>query len=189
LANYNLQPHEVVLIKEADVAHGGVFSAQTDELILTNLNLVLVKKGLFGNSKGILVFPINQIKLHAGRAQALLGSNPNGTPALEVYFLNGQEKFTFRGGGKKKVLTWTAKINQAVTGTESPGDETAMAIPGAALVAGVLKDTVSIFKTRFGSEAAPAAPAAGKCSGCGAPITGARGSTIVCAYCGTTQQM
>ena len=58
-ARYNLQPHEVVLLKDESVMHGGFWSAYTDELMLTNLNLVLIKKGMFGNSKGVLTFPVN----------------------------------------------------------------------------------------------------------------------------------
>jgi hypothetical protein len=189
VANYNLQPHEVVLLKEDNVAHGGTFSSHTDELILTNLNLVLIKKGLFGNRKGVLVFPVNQIKVHEGGAQALLGKTTRGTAALEVYFLNGQESFAFQGGGKRKILTWTTRINQAVTGTEAPDDDATLAIPGAAVVAGVLKDTVSVFRSRMGSGSAPSAQVAAKCTGCGASISATRGSTVACAYCGTTQQV
>lgn len=40
LAKFNLQPNEVVLLKDDSVMHGGLFSAYTDELILTNLNFV-----------------------------------------------------------------------------------------------------------------------------------------------------
>ena len=42
-ARYNLQPNEAVLLKDDSVMHGGLMSAYTDELILTNLNLVLTK--------------------------------------------------------------------------------------------------------------------------------------------------
>ncbi len=48
-ARYNLQPNEVMILKGEGVMHGGGFgSSYTDELILTNLNLVLLKKGMFG---------------------------------------------------------------------------------------------------------------------------------------------
>ncbi|MFZ4841570.1 hypothetical protein [Mycetocola saprophilus] len=90
-AKYSLQPNEVVFLKDESVMHGGFWSAYTDELMLTNLNLVLIKKGLFGNSKGITTFPVNQIKVYNQQAQAVIGKAMNGSDLLEVYFLNGRK--------------------------------------------------------------------------------------------------
>lgn len=187
MAHYNLQPNEVVFLKDESVAHGGPFAVYTDELILTNLNLVLVKKGMFGKAKGVLTFPVNQIKVHNQQAQATIGKATNGTNVLEVYFLNGQEKFNFQSGGRKKILTWIAKINQAATGREATESGVlGMSIPGADLVAGALKDTFDVFKGRF---AAAPAKVTGKCTACGAPITGTTGQVSPCEYCGSAQQL
>ncbi len=137
----------------------------TDELILTNLNVVLVKKGLFGNGKGIRVFPINQVKVFNGQAQAVVGKKPNGSAALEVYFVNGQEKFAFQAGGKRKVSDWISRINFAVTGQEYAAEpERGLALPGAGLVAGVLKDTYGVFKAKLGTTDV-LVKVAGKCTG------------------------
>lgn len=189
-AKYNLQPNEVVLLKDESVMHGGFWSAYTDELMLTNLNLVLFKRGMFGNSKGVLTFPVNQIKVYNQQAQAVIGKATNGTDLLEVYFLNGQEKFAFQSGGKKKLNEWIAKIHQAVTGEEAPAQQsTGMALPGAEMVAGVLKDTLGVFKSKLGTKSEVPVKVAGKCRGCGAPVTGVQGQTITCEYCGSAQQL
>ncbi|MBX3116955.1 MAG: hypothetical protein KF808_06385 [Cryobacterium sp.] len=189
-AKYNLQPNEVVLIKDEKVMHGGFFSAYTDELMLTNLNLVLVKKGMFGNSKGVLTFPLSQIKVFNQQAQAVVGKAPNGTNLLEVYFLNGQEKFAFQWGGKNKINEWIAMIRRAVTGEEAPAQQTAsMALPGAEMVAGVLRDTLGVFKSKLGAKSEVPVKTAGKCRGCGAPVAGFQGQTVNCEYCGTAQQL
>jgi hypothetical protein len=191
MAKYNLQPNEVVLLKDDSVMHGsGFMSGYTDELILTNLNLVLTKKGTFGNSKGVRTFPVNQIKVYNQQAQARLGEARNGSALLEVYFLSGEEQFTFQGGGKKKVLTWVAKINEVVTGHAAPevAGGTGLALPGAELVAGVLKDTLGVFKSKRGSKSAPVQIAA-KCQNCGAPVAGLQGQQLTCAYCGSAQQL
>lgn len=189
-ASYNLQPNEVVLLKDERIMHGGLWSAYTDELILTNLNLVLVKKGMFGNVKGVLTFPVNQIKVHNQQAQAVIGKATNGTDLLEVYFLNGQEKFSFQTGGKKRLNEWIAKIHQAVTGEEAPAQPgTGMALPGAAMVAGVLKDTLGVFKSKLGAQTEAPAKVAGACRGCGAPMAGFQGQTVACEYCGSAQQL
>lgn len=189
-ARYNLQPHEVVLLKDESVMHGGFWSAYTDELMLTNLNLVLIKKGMFGNSKGVLTFPVNQIKVHNQQAQAAISKATNGVNFLEVYFLNGQEKFAFRTGGKKKLNEWIAKINQAVTGEEVSAQlDSGMALPGAVMVAGVLKDTLGVFKSKLGSKAETPVGVASNCRGCGAPVAGVQGQVITCEYCGSAQQL
>lgn len=187
-AKYSLQPNEVMLLKDEHAMHGGFLSAYTDELMLTNLNLVLLKKGMLGNSKGVLTFPVNQIKVYNQQAQAVIGKARNGSPLLEVYFLNGQEKFAFQSGGKKKVNEWIAKINQAVTGEEAPVQQASgMALPGAELVAGVLSDTLGVFKSRLSSKVP--VKVAGKCRSCGAPVTGFQGQAINCEYCGSAQQL
>lgn len=190
MAKYSLQSNEVVILKEESVAHGSFLAAYTSELILTNLNLVLVKKGILGNGKGILVFPIKQIKVYNGQAQALVGKKSNGRPALEVHLLNGEETFDFQSGGKKKILAWTAKINQVATGEEAPVErDSGRALPGAETVAGVLKDTVGVFSSRFGSKTNGPAKVARNCSACGAPVSGTQGLTISCEYCGTAQAL
>lgn len=190
MANYNLQPNEVVLLKDGGVAYGGTFAAYSDELILTNLNLVLIEKGIFGNRKGIRVFPLKQIKVYNGQAQALIGEATNGSPVLEVYFLDGQEKFDFQGGGKAKVLEWTAKINEVLTGQKAADiRDSGNALPGAGLVAEMVKDTVDVFKAKLGTKVGEPGKVAGKCGACSAPISGTRGSTVTCDYCGTAQAL
>lgn len=189
-AKYNLQPNEVVLLKDEHVMHGGFWSSYTDELILTNLNLVLVKKGMFGNSKGNLTFPLNQIKVYGQQAQAVIGKAANDTKVLEVYFVNGEEKFAFQSGGKKKLNDWIGKINQVVTGVEAPvHQDTGMAIPGAAMVADVVNDTLGVFRSAFGSKAKVPVKVTSKCNGCGAPVSGSTGQMIACEYCGSSQQL
>lgn len=190
MATYSLQQNEVVLLKEESVRHGGLLASYSDELMLTTLNLVLVKKGLFGKSKGVLTFPVNQVKVHDNQAQAAIGKASNGSAVLDVYFLNGQEQFSFQTGGKKKIQSWIAKINFAVTGQETPeSGRKGMALPGSEMVAGVLKDTFGVFKARLGPQTAAPVRIARKCGNCGAPITGNQGQAIACEYCGSIQQL
>jgi hypothetical protein len=88
------------------------------------------------------------------------------------------------------VPDWASKINLAVTGGDSSGPESAgMAIPGAAMVAGVLKDTYGVFKAKLGSGTDAPVKVAGKCTACGAPLSGTRGSTTTCEYCGSAAQL
>lgn len=170
--------------------HGGFWASHTDELMLTNLNLVLIKKGMFGNSKGILTFPLNHIKVYNNQAQATVGKASNGFDLLEVYFLNGQEQFSFQVGGKKKINEWIAKINQAVTGEETPVQpDSGRALPGAEKVASVLKDTLGVFRSKFEPQSAAPVRVASKCLSCGAPLAGLQGQAVTCEYCGSAQQL
>lgn len=199
MPSYNLQPNEVMVLTEAGVAHGGTFAAYTDELILTSLNLVLIKKGMFGNGKGIRIFPLKEVKVYNGQAQAMVGRKTNGGAVLDVYFLNGQERFDFRSGKTKTIHNWVANINQVVTGQEIPDGRgpgaALMALPGADLVAGVLKDRLGLFKAM--SEPNKQSPArrgalvkaGGQCPACGAPVTGSQGQAATCEYCGTVLQL
>lgn len=174
--------------------YGGRFAQASNELILTNLNLVLIKKGMMiGNVKEILVFPLNQVKVYNQQAQASLGKGAGGLNSLVIYFLNGQEEFTFQLGGKAKIKEWIRMINQAVIG--QPGStpthqDSSMAIPGADFVAEMFADTIGVFKSRLGSRPrVQPIETAGKCDACGAPVTGYAGQTITCTYCGLAQHL
>ncbi|MBH0054435.1 hypothetical protein I6E74_09660 [Salinibacterium sp. SWN139] len=64
-----------------------------------------------------------------------------------------------------------------------------MALPGAELVAGVMKDTLGVFKSRLGVKSGTPVKLAVKCSSCGAPVAGVQGQRVACEYCGSAQQL
>ncbi len=192
MAEYDLQPGESFVHKNYRVRHGGFGAKYTDELILTSQNLVLLEKGVFGNGKGIRVFPLNQIKVFQGNAQAVLGKQQNGFPALDVYFENGTEHFGFES--KKEATFWSQKINEVITGT--PAKMISPDSSAADMVTEAVRDTVGVFKDALGfkskgevAAAAAAVPVAGHCVSCGAPVSGIRGQAITCSYCDTANQL
>ena len=192
MAGYNLQPNESIIMKKDRIIHGGAMANFTDELILTNLHIVLISKGMFGNAKGIQVFPLNHIKVFNGQAQVLLGKTRGGYPQIDVYFLNGQESFGFEN--KKEAVNWIENINKLRNGNEvgvntSPN----MAIPGAEYIAETLKGTVDTFKDVLGiktkSNNEMPIKAVKKCSSCSAPISGTKGQIVHGQYCDADQQL
>ena len=74
MVNYHLEPSEAILIQSTGVVceGGGLMNAYTDELILTNMNIIHVRKGMFGNTKGVQKYPLNQVKVINGEAQAIM---------------------------------------------------------------------------------------------------------------------
>jgi len=188
VAGYKLRPDEFFVLKHDNVRHGdGFWANYTDELILTSRNLVLIKKGAFGKNKSILVFPLNEIKIYQGHAQAVLGKLKNGSCSLDVYFLYGVEQFGFVN--KKDANFWSQKINEVVTGAPakmvSPDSSTADKATQA------LKDTVAAFKGAFGKAEVPVAtvPVTRQCVSCAATVAGLRGQAVTCSYCGTANQL
>ncbi|KAA0978635.1 hypothetical protein FQ154_05240 [Paeniglutamicibacter gangotriensis] len=192
MAAYNLQSNESFVHRCEGVVHGGIWATYSDELMLTSQNLVLIKKGAFGNTKGVQVFPLHDIKIFQGQAQVLVGKQRSGFPSLDVYFHNGTEQFGFQK--KKEAAFWSKKINEVVTGapTEMPSPNAS----GTEKVAGAMKDTVDAVKDAFGFKSkaevaavAAALPFAGACGSCGAPVTGVRGRAVICSYCDSATQL
>ena len=75
MAKYQLQSNEGVVLQETGICYepDKFSTAYTDELILTNLNLIHVRKGVFMGTKGIRYIPLNQVKVIGGKCQALVG--------------------------------------------------------------------------------------------------------------------
>lgn len=197
---YELLPNEVVFIKDDRVGRGN--GSSSIELILTNLHLVVVHKGsgFFSKPKANEVFPVSQIKIHNGQAQALLGGSKS-YPELEVYFVHGQQNFSFYNGGKRTIQTWISKINEAATGRpavdagalDNPTVEliadALSSVPGGDRVAGALRGTIGAFNSRRGTKPEAVVPIAARCVSCGAGVDGIQGQTVTCSYCLSTQQL
>lgn len=180
----NLQSDECVIKKSNKVRHSGFRVSYKNELILTNLNIIYIKKGIFGRTKSIQTIPLNQIKIYEGKPQVLLGKQKNGSPSLEIYFLNGQEIFGFKR--KNEVVKWIRCINQVLceeTGSAATGQFT---IPGTEFVAETIKDTITAFKSILWNKTEKISSV---CNSCGASITGYKGKTVKCNYCDTFQKI
>ncbi len=190
MAQYQLQPNEVIVLPAARVQRGnGLLPTYSDDLVLTNLHLIWVNKGMLGNVKHVEYFPLSLIKVYNEQAQALLTKSGNGTSQLEVFFHNGEEVFKFQSGAKKDIEKWADAINRVVTGHGAEvGSSGSRALPGTAAVAETLKDTFGQFRASFGGGKGPSASVqpvkvSSKCAGCGAAISGISGTTATCEHC------
>lgn len=194
--DYQLMPNEYIILTNDRVKHGGVIGAYAGKLLLTNLNLVYIDKGVFGNIKGISSLDLKMVKIFNGQAQVLQTKARNGIPQLEVYHMQGQEAFSFQTGGGREIQKWRQEINRLLTGNDL--EDTAESkigniIPGADIFADTLKGTMDTFKGALGmkstskSEQASLEKVAEKCSACGANLTGNKGQKVRCNYCQTEQ--
>lgn len=196
----NLAQNESVVLKEACVAHGGISAINTDELILTNLNVICISKGLFGNTKNIFYYPLSQLKQYNGKAQAISGKLSNGTDALELYFINGVETFKFQSNNKKTINKWISAISEII-GCQNPADVSACDENDVGLnrIAGAFKEAADEFRVAFGFNAkkktsdksvdSEATIINRKCISCSAPLVGKKGQVVHCKYCDTDQTL
>lgn len=196
MANFNLEPSESILIQSTGVLYegGGLMTAYTDELILTNLNLIHVSKGVFGNTKRVQKYPLSQVKIINGEAQAIMGKSTNGLPNLQIYFVNGHVAFKFQNSGKREIVKYVKEISRVLIGKEPSRNSVAnqFAIPGSEFVADAIKDTIGVFKGTLGNKSKSKASdepekTTKKCIGCMSPLTGVKGQSIRCSYCDTDQ--
>jgi len=194
MANLNLQPNESIIMKGIRVYHGeGMFPQYNDDLFLTNLNIILISKGVYGNGTKTTSYPINQIKVYNGKAQVILGRSRNLIPQIEIFFMNGHETFGFMN--KSDAVKWVDNINILLTGKEADPESKKMSgIPGTDLVTSVLSDTFGAMKDAISSKSrstsvSPDVKVTIKCLACGAPLSGNTGQNIRCKYCDTEQTL
>jgi len=195
MTKYNLQPNESFILNSEHVYSGNT----NGELVLTNLNLVyIISKGIFKTTYIPQIYPINQIKVFKGKAQAILGKDGN----LDIHFINGKESFKFSNNetlfsdkkAEKEAGRWVNAINQLITGQVSEDVMSVNpALVGVEVIAGTLKDTFDTFRGSLGVKSKSSneihTKATKKCSSCGAPISGIKGQIVRCQYCDSDQQL
>jgi hypothetical protein len=196
-------PNESVIIKESSVAHGGVWAIYTDELMLTNLNIVCTNKGIFKNVKNIFQYPLSQIKKYNGKPSVIMGKLLNGTPDLEVYFINGEvETFNFQSGNKKKINQWIEAITKIVGGgsveqSDFSDDDSNTLVGAFKEVSDQFKDVGTEFLGALGFKPGKKKAqvqqeltrVSKKCISCSAPLVGNKGEVVRCKYCDTEQTL
>ena len=191
-SNYTLQPDEWVVIEGEPGAYhrapSGRMSSSTLAIVLTNRNIILVTSSPRGRPKGVRYFPLNHIIIASDHPR-ITQTSRGGLNLLEIHFQGGVETFAFRR--KKELIAWSDIISKLLSGdTDGFSAASNRAIPGVAAVAGSLKDTFGAVKSSLGLESgSKPKPVAGKCTSCGAPVSGKSGGVVRCRYCDSNQQM
>lgn len=181
-SNYNFSAQEFVIMKHDKVSASEKSTSFTGELILTNQNLIFIKKG-----KDTKKIPLNRIKIANNKAQVFITTVTYVFHKIEVYLLNGQEKFIF--ASKKDAERWVSKINQVITEGDIEVDDSPNApILGTEAITSVIKGTKDVLREAFGlktnnSESNSIERVTMKCSYCGAPVSGNKNKVVRCSYC------
>lgn len=183
MKNYDLAPNEGIILQYDGVYHNG----NQSEIVLTNQNLICVETNvkLLKNTYNVLKFPVSQVKIVNGQAQASVIKDRDDW-TLQVLMKNGIEKFKFSGEfyeriKKKQVANqWVEQISILLTG------KSAERITDTPLVGGVKNVLGSIginVKSREPENITI------KCIGCRALLSGQKGQTVCCKYCDTEQTL
>lgn len=196
MTKINLLPHETIILRDSVVQHdrGGLIDLYSDELVLTNVALVVIHKSIMDDIKDIERFSLDQVKVVNGVPQALLGASSSGEQQLHVHFSHGVEAFTLgradndpgglldvllispRDKEKRNIAAWQSAISQAV-----------LALPQKVPPAHI-PQTLSPKETSPQKASSPSPLAVTKkCMGCRAPLPIVQGQKVTCKYCDTEQ--
>lgn len=175
----HLNTDETVVDRIGKVGYGGFLSFNND-LVLTNQNIILVKKGLFGDVQDVVKYPLGSLRVVNGEVQAKKGHPDNMTYTLDLYFDKGMESFRFEW--ESDVQKWIDKITEVITGVKVERDEFAWVGDTLAMAESVT-NTINNLKSSLGIKSTEQVSI--KCPSCGAGLTGTKGETVQCPYCGT----
>lgn len=190
MEDYDLQSDEGIILKNESAFHPiGNKNGNLGQLVLTNFNIIYIKKGIFGGTKEVIKLPLSQIKIINENPQVLLGKRKNGTYQIEIHFYNSQECFYFNTFGKKELIKWIDKICELLTGNPANLDsEERSYIPGIHEFADTIKNSIGTVKDALGLKE-KVEKISTNCTSCGAPIFGDKGSIVKCKYCGIKQNI
>ena len=175
---------EVVILKNERVSYDRSIPSYKDTLILTNKNIIFVKKGFLGGNKEVKRYPLSTIKIYNERPHAIIGKLKDGRNTLDISFISNNESFGFEF--KKDIINWIKKINELTTGKVIRTEEIEGAntvIPELEEIAHSVKATVDMCKDAFGFKKKEIYVSC-SCKKCGATSSGIKGGSAKCPYCG-----
>ena len=195
---YNLSAGEAVIMQSDGVELlCGRDSEELDELVLTNKNLILVNEvsvGLFTTQRLVKRCPLDSILCPEGSPQAFLGKKKD-SYILQVAFEQEAITLHFPGNERREAKRWADAIKCAVIGDlDSIETEESQLPPEVTSLIDGFKGFASAFISEATEPTDSAAKAgktiaAGRCTGCRAPLSGVKGAIVTCDYCGTKQTL
>ena len=150
-------------------------------LVLTNRNLILLKKNFFGKTTETLRFPLSEVRIVNGVPQVQKGKADFMDRTLDIYFKNGMESFRFEW--ESDIDEWIPYVAAAVTGEPVKIKSEAEKLAEFASVVESIEEPIEKIQSLFGIKSERQVSC--KCPSCGATLTGIKGETEQCPYCGS----
>lgn len=186
MLDYGLGADEVILVECENAIHDEkkIFKSPGN-LVLTNKQILFATLNIFGKVKDVDRHPLSDIKVFDGMVQAKLDAKFGENPVLNIFYKNGQASYTLID--KSKAIEFVKKLNKTVTGDDIEV-ETGLSA-GAAMLGEALRSTTAAFKNAFGIKEPEPETIVMSCTGCGAKITGVKGSLVKCEFCGCSVKL
>ncbi len=180
MPNNGLPPNEYAILINKAVKYGnGFFQVYSNELMLTNLNLVLTLKGIMGGIKDKKIFGLNNIKIIDNTPQ-VSASGKNELGSLIISFLHGTEFFGF--SEQNEAYKWRDMIINVVNANrytasyqQQPQKQQQNQEEKVTVREYYYKEVPVTFNETVVT----------KCSACGASIFGKNGDIVKCNFCGS----
>ena len=198
-----LLPGEEIIKRATGVYYkSSLFSAYEDELVLTNLHLIHVDRGLV-KVKSVRKIPLEQII----GSRVICDKNEENDEYEMLVPLKSGERLAFQfSNGKRETRKWADEVRSAIIGGGFEDDPP----QGSSIVEGIKGMAIGLIRDVLSIEDEPVVPDAHyspvppkktysppkqprkttkKCIGCGAPLTGSVGQIVICEYCGLEQEL
>ena len=182
--DFALRPEEAVVKRESKIGTSSSIGIKNNDLILTNQALIYVKKDLFGKTKEVIRYPLEDICMSGGKPQVVLGSDSFVKGSVDVFFQYETVNFQFEW--KDGAEEWIACITETITG-QKVERKSPFADMGGLEDLAAIADSVNGIKKAFGIKSTE--QVACKCSSCGASLSGTEDDVVVSPSCGTSNKM
>jgi len=194
MAEYELGQDEYVVLRTKEVRRDKGVSLSLPgkgELMLTNQNVVLLRKGLTGKTKDFTCYPLSSIRVIDGRPQARLDTSTFMEVHLELALDSGIVTFVFGDlEAKQQVREWIDAIWRLLVGEGAPADALGKSKLASVLEGDAITNAFDRLMDRVGDAVereidSETPEVATRCPSCDASLKGRPGQTIACPYCGT----
>ncbi len=184
--DYGLSSDEVVLVECENVTPKDKKAFNSSgNLVLTNKNILFATFTMFGKVKNVDRHPVSDVKVFDGIVQAKLDLRFGDNPVMNIYYKASQVSYMLTDNVKAK--EFVKQLNKLVTGNDIEIESGLTA--GAAMLGEALGGMASAFKGAFGIKEKEPEKIVMPCTGCGASITGIKGSLVKCEFCGCTVKL
>ncbi len=182
---FMLKDEEAVILRAGKVGYGKPIPTKNNELVLTDKALILIRKDLFGKTKEVIRYPLEDICLSGGKPQVARGAGSQVSGPIDVYLK--YEVFSFVLEWGTDVDDWLDAITEVITGEKVERKSDLAGFEDLIAMAESVTGTVNGLKKAFGIKSTE--QVACKCPSCGASLSGTEDEVITCPYCGASVKL